>query len=343
MKPKKMLVAVASAAVAAMIVTACGSNAGSGNNTKSSADMNIQVLQLPNQVYDLLVKVGADQGFFKKYGVNVTTAKFPLQLEASQAVKATKSDVLQMTAGSLVAAWQAGVRMKYFCGLQPVIPAEIMAPPGSELPSMADGATYQDVLKALAGKKVAFPTPPGTGFYKLWVAAMKSAGVAEKDVITVNAAATTALVPLLDKGQIDAAYVASTGTQFLKDAGKAKTLMTLADGPPVYKDLYGAAYAAPAADIDARPKAYAAFCSGIKDALAYAQDQANLDAAAATLASLQGLPDNVAELAVKEVFPLFSTDLSDDRIQKMIDTFVSEGVVDPTPVPTAKDIVAKVN
>jgi NitT/TauT family transport system substrate-binding protein len=343
MKIAKMLAAVAGTALVVTALAACGSS-DDATATGGSADMNVQVLQLPNQVYDLLIQVGQDEGFFEDHGLTITTEDYPLSLEASQAIKATKSDVLQMTAGSLVASWQAGVRLKYFCGTEPIIPNEIMAAPGSDLPSVKDGATYDEVLKALAGKKVAFPTPEGTGFHKLWVAAMKSAGVAEKDIITINAGtATTAIQPLLDKGQVDAAMVSSTGTQFLKDAGKAQTLMTFAEGPPVYKDLYAAAYVAPAEEVEKRPEAFAAFCDGIKDALSYVQDSANLDTAAATLSELQGLSDDVAKAAVQEVFPLFSTDLPDEKVQKTIDTYIKEGVVEPTPVPTVDDLVAHVN
>ncbi|MCB8913430.1 ABC transporter substrate-binding protein [Rhodococcus rhodochrous] len=323
-----------------MVAAACGSTA-SGDSGDSATNDSLQVLQLPNQVYDLLVKVGQDEGFFEERGVTITTADYPTSLEASQAMKATKSDVVQLTSGSLVSSWQAGAGLQYFCGTEPIIPNEIMAAPGTELPSMANGATWQEVLRSLAGKKVAFPTPEGTGWWKLWVAAMKEAGVDEKDVITINTGtATNAIQPLLDKGDVDAAMVSSTGTQFLKESGKAVTLMPFAEGPSVYKDLYAAAYAAPASAIAERPEVFAAFCDGIGDALAYVQDPANLNGSAQTLAELQGLSPDVARSAVSEVFPLFITDLPDARMQATIDTYVREGVVAETPLPTVEDLVA---
>jgi ABC-type nitrate/sulfonate/bicarbonate transport system substrate-binding protein len=115
MKITKMLAAVAGTTLAVTALAACGSS-GDEPAAGGSTDMAIQVLQLPNQVYDLLVQVGQDEGFFKDHGVTISTEKYPLSLEASQAIKATDSDALQMTAGSLVSSWQAGVRLKYFCG-----------------------------------------------------------------------------------------------------------------------------------------------------------------------------------------------------------------------------------
>jgi ABC-type nitrate/sulfonate/bicarbonate transport system substrate-binding protein len=297
---------------------------------------------LPNQVYNVLVDIGTSQGFFEKNGVQVETVDYPTSLEASQAMKATNADTLQMTFGSLMASYQAGVGLKYFCGTEPVIPNEIMAPPGSNLPAVSDGATWQQVMQGLATKRVGFPTPDGTGFWKLWVAAMKEAGVSESDVLTVNVGTSTPTISgMLSNDGLDAAMVSSTGTQFLKDAGQAKSLMTFAKGPSVYTDLYGAAYVGPSADfIEKRPAAAKGFCLGIDEALKYVQDPANLQAAAAALAAQQGLSQSVAESAVKEVFPLFTTELDPKRIQKSIDTFISEGISKPEPVPTVDDLVA---
>lgn len=319
-------------------VSACGGSANSDNSSVASST--IKVLGYPNQVQDLLLKVAQDEGFFKESGVTVTTADYPTSLEGSQAVQATKSDVLQMTAGSLMSSWQNKGEMQYFCGLMPSIPNEIMAEPGTDLPSMADGASWEEVLMSLAGKKVGFPQPEGTGWWRVYVAAMGEAGVAEKDVVTVNVGTSTSSIQqMLESGQIDAAVVSSTGTQVLKEAGKAVTLMPFQEGPPVYTELFGAGYAAPASELKKRPEAFASFCKGIKEALAFVQEDANADDAAAELTDLQGIPPAAAKAVLAEVYPLFKVELPEDRIQQTIDFYAKEGVIEPSPLPTVDDLV----
>ena len=80
-------------------VALSGCSASSGD---SSAPGTVTVLGFPNQVQDLLLTVGQDEGFFGKAGITVDTADYPTSLEPGQAVKATKSDVLQMTAGAAI-------------------------------------------------------------------------------------------------------------------------------------------------------------------------------------------------------------------------------------------------
>ena len=322
-------------------VALSGCSASSGD---SSAPGTITVLGYPNQVQDLLLTVAQDEGFFDEAGITVDTADYPTSLEAGQAVKATKSDVLQMTAGSLMSSWQSGGDMRFFCGLMPSIPNEIMAVPGSGLPSMEEGASWKEVLKSLAGKKIGFPQPEGTGWWKVFVAAMGEAGVAEEDVVTINVGTTTSSIQqLLEKGQIDAAVVSSTGTQVLKESGKAVTLMPFQEGPPVYTELFGAGYAAPSAELERRPEDFEAFCDAITQALDFVRDEANLSAAAAELSELQGISPAAADAVLAEIYPLFKAELPADRIQRTIDFFAEEGVIEPSPLPSVEDLVVDVS
>lgn len=318
-----------------------GCSASSGD---SSAPGTVTVLGFPNQVQDLLLTVGQDEGFFDKAGITVDTADYPTSLEPGQAVKATKSDVLQMTAGSLMSSWQNGGDMRFFCGLQPSIPNKIMAVPSSGLPSMEKGASWEEVLQSLAGKKIGFPQPEGTGWWKVFVAAMGEAGVAEKDVVTINVGTNTSSIQqLLESGQIDAAVVSSTGTQVLEESGKAKTLMPFQEGPPVYTELFGAGYAAPIAELEKRPEDFKAFCDAITEALDFARDPANVPAAAAKLSEMQGIPPAAADAVLAEVYPMFNVELPADRVQRTIDYYAKNGVIEPSPVPTVADLVVDVN
>lgn len=327
---------VAAAIAGLAAVAACSSSTSDDDSSTST----IKVLGYPNQVQDILLTVARDEGFFEQGDIAVTTADYPTSLEANQAMKATKSDVLQMTAGSLMSGWQNKGDLKYFCGLMPSIPNEIMAAPGTDLPSMADGASWEEVLKSLAGKKVGFPQPEGTGWWKVYVAAMGEAGVVEKDVVTVNVGTSTSTIQqLLNSGQLDAAVVSSTGTQVLKESGKAVTLMPFQEGPPVYTEMFGAGYAAPAAELKKRPKEFAAFCKGIKEALAYVQDGANAEEAATGLSKLQGVPPKAAKAVISEVYPMFKVELPADRIQKTIDFYAEAGVIEPSPLPSVDDLV----
>lgn len=322
------------------VAAACGGSASDTSSSPSGRET-VRVLELSNQMSNVLIDVGVSEGLFKKHGVDIETVDFPAGLETGQAVKATKTDTIELTFGTAIAGWQAGAatRLQLFCGTEPVIPNQIIALEDSPLPSMEDGATWQEVMKALSKKRLGFPAPEGGGYWKLWVAGMKEAGVKDSDVLTVNVGTSiTTIKSMLEKDGLDAALVTAPGPQFLQDAGGFKTLMKLPEGPSVYSDLYGAAFAGPTDFVKKRPEAAKAYCQGIDEAITFVQDPANADVVVAAVEKT-GLTRPAAEAAVKENFSTFSTEMAPDRLQLSIDTYLKNGIVEQEPVPTVEDLV----
>ncbi|WP_433496625.1 hypothetical protein ACQP1K_16635 [Sphaerimonospora sp. CA-214678] len=62
-------------------------------------------------------------------------------------MEATKSDVSHISSATNLPGWQAGNRFPYFCGGINVLQTSLVAATNSDLPSMKEGASWQEVLK----------------------------------------------------------------------------------------------------------------------------------------------------------------------------------------------------
>jgi ABC-type nitrate/sulfonate/bicarbonate transport system substrate-binding protein len=206
------------------------------------------------------------------------------------------------------------------------------------LPSTANGATWQEVLQSLQGKKVGVQTPVGTGLQLILASALDNSGV--KDVTYVNVGGSNATTgPALDNGSVDAAIASPPGTQFLTESGKQKVLAYLPNGPTQYKEWYGSGWGAPASWLKANPKAAAGFCAAYQKGLDYIKDPAHAAEAEKALMADTGVPANIAKLVLASTYGAYSSALPEDSIEATLKGYVDAGVLKSNPPVTYASLV----
>jgi ABC-type nitrate/sulfonate/bicarbonate transport system substrate-binding protein len=215
-----------------------------------------------------------------------------------------------------------GTPVAYFCGSANVLQTTLIAKKGSSLPSTADGASWQQVLQALKGKKVGVQTPIGSGLQLLFAAALKQAGVTDVTYVNVGGGNNLTLAAL-SRGSVDVAQVNPPATQGL--TGQVKELLYLPDGPPAYK-LYGSAWTGQASWLKDHPTAAKGFCNAIAEAVAYIKNPANLASSAKALATDTQLPATVATEVVKTAYGPFSTDLPKNSLMATFKFYQQIGI-----------------
>jgi len=340
-KPAHPRVHAASAAALALCLAATACSGGGSQTAEDSADTateHVRVMMFPSQAYRLPVIVAEEEGMFEERGIDLEIVEQPTNLQGMQGLEATDSDVGQVSATTLVQGWQAGSEGVFFCGGINYIQTTLMAAPDSDLPSTEEGATWQEVLKALEGKKIGIQTPVGSGVQLLFAEALAEAGVEDVTYVNVSAGSTTALAAL-ENGSVDVIQISPTGTQYALDSGAGKPLVYLPEGPSAYKDLYGSAWVAPNEFVEERPETAAAFCDAVGEALEFIRDDANKEAAAKILADDTGVSPQVAELVLDQVYDDFSTELDEETLTRTFETYVELGIAEAEPKPTFDSLV----
>jgi len=327
-KPRLAIAAVA--ALATVLTAGCGGggdNKSAAGSTASNGAANltkVRVMMFPGQSYRLPVVVADKQGFFKNHGIEIEVVAQPNNLQGAQAMVATKSDVGQLSTPTLTQGVENGSPVAFFCGGIKVLQTTLFAKKGSSLPSTSDGASWQDVLKALDGKKVGVQTPVGSGLQLMFAAALKEAGVTNVTYVNVGGGNDVTLAAL-NNGSVDAAQVNPTGTQKITLDGAAKPLLYVSQGPEAYK-LYGSAWTGQTKWIKEKPAIAAGFCQAIGEALTFIKDPANAEAAAKALEEDTAVSPDVAKLVVKDVYNDYSTDLPKDILAKTFSSYKAFGI-----------------
>ncbi|GAA0997330.1 ABC transporter substrate-binding protein [Acrocarpospora macrocephala] len=332
-------IALASTALLVAVATACGGDSGESPTAQGGGGAEtVRVMMYPAQSYRLPVMIAQQQGLFEKRGITLDVAEQPANLQGMQGLSATKSDIGIVTVGTLGQGWQAGSKGAFFCGGIKVLQTTLMAPVGSTLPSTQDGATWQEVLKSLAGKKIGIQTPIGSGLQLIFAAALKEAGVT--DVTYVNlGGGSSAAIAALGNGSVDVAQFNPTGTQFILNAKTGKPLLYMPEGPAAYKDYYGSAWVGTGDFLQQRPAAAKAFCEAVTEALRFVAEPANRQTALDTLVKDTGVEAPVAELVLDQTYGDFSTELDKARLTATFDAYVGLGILKADPKPTYESLV----
>lgn len=320
---KSRLVLAVAAVTATALVTACG-NSDDGSKTTSEGLHKVQVMMFPGQSYRLPVVVAQEQGYFKDHGVEISIVAQPNNLQGAQAMLATKSEVGQLSTPTLAQGVENGSPVAFFCGGINVLQTTLAAKKGSSLPSTDEGASWQEVLKSLDGKKVGVQTPVGSGLQLLFAAALKEAGVEDVTYINVGGGNDVTLAAI-NNGSVEVAQVNPTGTQKFEVDESVKPLLYMSTGPEAYK-LYGSAWTGQTRWIKENPEAASGFCDAIEDALTWIKDPANADAAAQALSKDTKVDPAVAALVVKDVYKDYSTELPEDVLKKTFGKYQEYGI-----------------
>lgn len=319
-------------------LAACGSDKTDISSTGKDKTETVRVMMYTAQSYRLPVMIAEGQGFFKARGITLEITEQPASMQGMQGLVATESDIGQVTVGTLGQGWQAGTKGAFFCGGINVLQTTMMAPKDSKLPSTDEGASWQEVLKALEGKKIGIQTPVGSGLQLMFAAALAEAGV--KDVTYVNlGGGSSAAIAALGNGSVDAAQVNPTGTQFIMNAKSGKPLLYMSQGPKTYKDYYGSGWVAPTKFLEERPETAKVFCEIMDQAVKFIQDPANREISTSVLAKDTGVSTEVAGLVVDQVYGDYSTELDKDTLNATFDAYVSLGVLKAEPKPSWDSLV----
>jgi len=340
---QRLLGALLTSIVLAGGLAACGSDddSGSGDSGGSGGGVTeVTVMAFPGQSYRLPFLVGDKEGFFADHDISYKFIDQPSNLTGTQGMAATKAQVGFLSTTTQVQGFQAGDTFPFFCGGIKVLQTTLIADTDSDLPSMADGATWEEVLQALKGKNIGIQTPVGSGLQILFAAALEEAGLGADDVTFVNLGGVpTTVQAALEKGSVDVAQINPPGTQLLQTQGYGKPLIYMAEGPDTYKNLFGSGPAIDPAWLKDNPDVAKEFCAAYQESLAWIQDPNNADAAAEILSEDTTIPVEAAKLVVTDTFGDFIPELDTDAMQATFDAYVDLGVAQADPAPTTDELV----
>lgn len=328
----RLLACAAVASILTLITAACSGTTGSGGSLHR-----VQVMMFPGVAYRLPVVIAQQQGYFQQAGIDLQIVAQPNNLQGMQAISATKSDIGMISATTLGQGFQAGTQAKLFCGGINVVQTSLVAKKGSGLPSTARGATWQDVLKSLSGKKIGIQTPVGSGLQLLFAAALKDAGATNVTYVNVGGSNSVTQASL-DNGSVDVAQSSPTGTQALTNGGSIEALAYLPQGPSEYKDLYGSGWVASDTWLDQNPALAKGFCDATAKGLAFIKDPANKAATAAALQKDTGVDQAIANEALP-TYGDYTTAIDNARMTETFQRYVELGVLKPQPVPDVAALV----
>lgn len=321
-------------------LAACGSDDDSSASGSSGGLSEVTVMGYPGQSYRLPFLAADQEGFFKDHGISFKFVDQPNNLTGTQGMAATKANVGFVSTITQVQGAQAGQTYPFFCGGIKVLQTTLIADTNSDLPAMSDGASWQEVLRSLKGKKIGIQTPVGSGLQILFSSALKEAGLNDDDVTYVNLGGTpTTVQAALKNGSVDVAQINPPGTQLLQTQNYGKPLIYMPDGPNVYKDYYGSGMIGNPQWLSSDSDTAKQFCDAYGEGLKWVQDPGNTDAAASMLAKDSGVPEDAAKLVVKDTFDDFSTALDDATMQKTFNAYVDLGIAKPQPKLTSDDLV----
>jgi ABC-type nitrate/sulfonate/bicarbonate transport system substrate-binding protein len=221
------------------------------------------------------------------------------------------------------------------CGGYQVNPASIVAPVGSDLPSVDDGATWEEVLKSFKGKTIGIPTPLGTGTANLMVGTLASVGLQDGDYTLVNIGTGATAQAAIVAGQVDAANVITPNGETMVAGGIAKELLYMPDGPKSFA-LIGGAWEARRSWVEQNPEVAKGFCEAMAKAYDYVQDDANKDEVNDLIRGIVGETNDVGIEALDLIrgrAASLNADITEEQFETTQSTLIDLGIVDgATPV-----------
>ena len=336
--------AIVAGAALPLVLTACGGGSDSDDSASSSGSSqqltSMKVMMFPAVAYRLPVVVAEEKGLFAEHGVKIEIVPQPNNLQGVQALEATGSQAGQVSTTTLAQAFQAGSKVKLYCGGLPHVMSTMLAPADSDLPSIESGASAEQVLKSFEGKKIGVQTPVGSGFQMLLDAALKDAGVDTSKVTWVNVGGANQVTQAaLQNGDVDVAQASPPGTQTLVENKVAKPLIYMPDNSEIYGDLYGSGWAGPADWLEKNPEAAKGFCDATAEALTYINDPANKDEVLALSMKDTGVTDKAVAEAVLETYKEYSADLPVESLAKSFAKYQELGITKPAPAVTTDALV----
>jgi ABC-type nitrate/sulfonate/bicarbonate transport system substrate-binding protein len=292
----------------------------------------VQAMTFPGQAYRGPILVATDQGFFADRGIQVETVPQPANVSGIQGLEATGSNVGYFSVPTLTQAVQAGTDVVFICGGISVYEPSLMAAADSELPSVDDGATADEVFAALAeldDVKIGVQTPIGSGLQLFSQQAFENHGVEGATYIATGTQGPIILAAL-DNGDVDVAMVSPTATQQMLVDGTVKRLMYMPAEVPELQ-LYGSGIGALRAWAEENPELARGYCDAIAEATEFILDPANADVVDPILMEDAGISQEVVALVKEESYPEYSIDIPQDVYNETVQVYIDLGVMEPEP------------
>ena len=240
------------------------------------------------------------------------------------------SGSLQVAANAPVVvanAMSEGTELQYFCGQVATDWNVLLTGPESDIPTIEDGASWQEVVQSLEGRDVGVSSRGGTQETRMLVL-LELAGVDPSSVGFVGVGAVAESMAALEAGLVDTIFGFPFVTQRLLADGNARIALDLTKYGPDPAFLTG--YFATSEWLAENADVAQSYCDAVHETIEFLSDPANVDELNEILETEFGLDTaEVRDQAVGEfgVLPLYDTNLDCDSIQRALDLAVVGGII----------------
>ena len=305
------------AVVSCLALTACGSDEESDSTASGDSEQlgSVTLASPPGLYNSLPVLVAEEEGIFADHGVEIE----PLEMSGGgtliSAVASGSADVGMNISPQLVGiAVQQGQDIAFFCGQSPRFFGDLLAAPDSDLPTVEEAGSYEEVLQALEGRTVGVIALGGVAD-RAFQGALTEAGVDPAEVPLVAVGAGPAAVTAFETGQVDVLYGYPFVTQRLIAEDKAKMLVDLAAEAPLFQDLYGSGFIAQRQWIEENGDLAQALCDAYGEGIDAMEDPANAETVNGLLTSQFQLEGEETLDAARELLNgVLTTEISEDQM-----------------------------
>ena len=324
------------AALSAAGIAACGSSASSsggsaagGSASGSMPSITLGSPGIPPVISGLLPYIADKEGFYKKYGVNVTVKSFTTGTDATRAVADGQIDAAIMPPAQLMELSAKGVQL---VGIQ-----------GQEVPDWVVVSTDPAVSSCaqLKGQAVSVDAVGGIRYTAL-ASMLKSCGLTIKAVNPVPLPGSNAPQALI-AGQIKVAVLHVNeliDVQKMMGAGKVDIIMKMSQTTPnTMYEMYGVLKS----NLAKNRKAFVDMVAAQIATLKWMADPANIDKVA-QLGTVVGDPADVMKTAMQQYLAMGFWTVNDSgmpqaNVEKMVHTQVAVGNLTASNAPSYGQIV----
>lgn len=277
----------------ALAAAGCGSTSSEPAAASASSDRaSITLAYFKGAPTSAIPVLAKEKGFFQKRGVNVQLQPYSTGPAGVSLLLSGDADYASgLGPPSVVGAISQGACLKYLTADEGNV-IDIVARPGVKLPNA--GKPYPQPLVDLKGKKIGV-VARGAASEQYIKLMLRDAGLdPEKDVtfVAVGGPATAAIA--LQRGEVDASYLAPPMPSLLGDSGYQFVVKLVGQKGNPLADLLQAGTIAPCKRVASAPEQVKRFCSAIWDAFDYAQNPANRAKMEEFFASFLGVKPAVA-------------------------------------------------
>ncbi len=260
----KVVSGAVAALCAAAMLSACGSDDGSGDSNKSGKLTPVTFAMASpswNAGYAVMAVVEAE-GFYEDEGLKVKTNLFPSATQAAQQVAGGGADLGLMTVEPVAIGHDKDLNLAYFGSYWAKWIYSLEVPDGSDVKSIAD----------LKGKKIGVSAVASSGatFART---AMKLNGVGENGASLVPIGAGAQQIQAIKSGQVDALALWDIQYQIVKNAGVTLTPLPVEETA----DAWGGGFATTRKNLEAKKDVLERFGRAVAKAFVFSK--ANPEAA----------------------------------------------------------------